>query len=158
MAKSPSGSLTVKSDPSTKELTKAWSFSQKGNIGFGVLQMISDLKSILARVTPRRTGALVRSQKIVKVSDLERKIIETVEPPYGLFIRTGVPPSRINPILPVRKKALFWPGARHPVAAVHNHPGIKKNDYWKTAIDMNESNMKKEAESTVAEIEATIDI
>lgn len=36
--------------------------------------------------------------------------------------------SKPHVILPRNKKALFWPGANHPVKRV-NHPGTKPNDF-----------------------------
>lgn len=54
---------------------------------------------------------------------------------YEPYVRMGVPASKINPILPRKKRALFWPGARHPVKAVYNHPGIKANPYWERGLE-----------------------
>ncbi|MFD6094752.1 hypothetical protein ACFVWN_01055 [Nocardiopsis flavescens] len=36
-------------------------------------------------------------------------------------------------ILPRYKKALYWPGARHPVARVH-HPGTVANPFMRRAL------------------------
>lgn len=38
-------------------------------------------------------------------------------------------------IFPKDKKALFWPGAAHPVAKVH-HPGIKAQPFLRPAIEL----------------------
>lgn len=40
---------------------------------------------------------------------------------YGGLLEKGTPPHVIRP---VKKKALYWPGAPHPVWKVH-HPGTK---------------------------------
>jgi hypothetical protein len=37
-------------------------------------------------------------------------------------------------IYPVHKKALYWPGADHPVKAVH-HPGMPSNPYIDRAAE-----------------------
>jgi hypothetical protein len=43
--------------------------------------------------------------------------------PYAPYIEYGTQPHEISP---VNKRALFWPGAEHPVMHVH-HPGTKAN-------------------------------
>jgi len=50
---------------------------------------------------------------------------------YVLFVLEGTAP---HDIYPSAKKALFWPGAAHPVAFVH-HPGTKPNDFVGRAMD-----------------------
>ncbi len=45
--------------------------------------------------------------------------------PYALFVHEGTNPYTIRP---KAKKALWWPGARHPVRSVR-HPGIKANRF-----------------------------
>jgi hypothetical protein len=51
--------------------------------------------------------------------------------PYAPDVLYG---TRPHDILPRNKQALFWPGARHPVAMVH-HPGYKGNDFLTAASD-----------------------
>jgi hypothetical protein len=48
-----------------------------------------------------------------------------VDVPYVKYIISG---TRPHMIYPVRARALFWPGARHPVASVR-HPGTQANDF-----------------------------
>ena len=50
--------------------------------------------------------------------------------PYARFVHEGTGP---HVIVPVSRKALFWPGARHPVKRV-NHPGSKANPFLKRAL------------------------
>lgn len=55
--------------------------------------------------------------------------------PYAIFVHEG---TRAHEIRPLRKKALFWKGALHPVKAVH-HPGTKANPFVeRTADEMSE--------------------
>ena len=61
---------------------------------------------------------------------------------YESFVRVGVAAEKINPIRPRRKKALFWPGADHPVKAVYNHPGIKPNPYWDRGLKKSQPDRK----------------
>ncbi len=50
---------------------------------------------------------------------------------YAIYIETGTDPYVIRP---VKAKALFWPGAAHPVKVVH-HPGIKAHPFLRPAAD-----------------------
>jgi len=110
-------------------------------MGLGVGAVAGRVKSNLSKVTPRKSGALVRSQRLKKKGALEWEIIEGKF--YGRIIRAGLPATKINPILPVRKRALWWPGLPQPVAAVRNHPGIKKNDYFDKAIRASRGDVEK---------------
>ena len=44
---------------------------------------------------------------------------------YAPYVEFGTKP---HDIFPKDKKALYWPGAAHPVAKV-NHPGTKSNQF-----------------------------
>lgn len=50
---------------------------------------------------------------------------------YSFFVHEG---TAAHVIYPSAKKALFWPGAEHPVRRV-NHPGTKANPFMKRALD-----------------------
>ena len=65
--------------------------------------------------------ARVRGQAAVTVSN-------TAD--YALIIEQG---SRAHVIEPRNKKALWWPGARHPVKRVH-HPGTKAQHILRNAL------------------------
>jgi len=45
--------------------------------------------------------------------------------PYAIFVNSGTRPHIIRPRT---AKALYWPGAKHPVKMVH-HPGTKANPF-----------------------------
>jgi hypothetical protein len=49
---------------------------------------------------------------------------------YARYVEEGTPPHRI---VARNKKALHWPGARHPVLAV-NHPGTRARPYLRPAL------------------------
>jgi hypothetical protein len=51
--------------------------------------------------------------------------IENTDQPKATFVALGTRPHRITAR---NAKALFWPGARHPVKSVF-HPGTKPNDW-----------------------------
>lgn len=50
---------------------------------------------------------------------------------YALVVEEGSPPHLIRP---KNAKALFWPGASHPVMVVH-HPGTKAHHMFVNAAD-----------------------
>ena len=77
---------------------------------------------------PKKTGKLRKSLKARKSRAFTYQITEGVF--YGVFVRKGTAP---HDIFPVKKKALFWPGAAHPVKHVR-HPGTRPNMYDLRAI------------------------
>lgn len=80
------------------------------------------MQDAVKRETPVDTGKLRRGWK-AKVHaytwSLENKV------PYGFYVHEG---TRAHIILPVRKKALWWEGADHPVRMVR-HPGTRPNPF-----------------------------
>lgn len=148
--------IRIRTDPSLDKLAGAFRVDKQKAIGQGVGTAAGRLWSHLKKVTPERTGRLKKSQILQRQGNLDWEIVETVRPPYGLFIRQGVPASKINPILPRKKKALWWPGLPHPVKAVYNHPGIKKNDYFTKAIKNADGDFEKAADGIGTDIVADI--
>jgi hypothetical protein len=76
----------------------------------------------------KRTGRLRDSlraevrDKVLRVGSLDCN--------YATDVEMGTAP---HVILPKNKKALYWPGARHPVARV-NHPGTPPFPYLRPAL------------------------
>ncbi len=84
------------------------------------------------REAPFKTRRLRNTLELVEHFGLGDPSVSVVEDvPYGKFVRHG---TRPHVILPRFKKALFWPGAAHPVRIVH-HPGTKPNPYHERAAD-----------------------
>lgn len=54
---------------------------------------------------------------------------------YSSFVQFGTAP---HVILPKEAKALYWPGAAHPVRRV-NHPGTKPRKYMEKILNASES-------------------
>ncbi len=84
-------------------------------------------QAILAKYTTRatvpwRTGFLVQSFRAELTPGILRWFPTASYAPYVEF---GTKPHVIEP---KDKKALYWPGAEHPVRRV-NHPGTKANDF-----------------------------
>ena len=72
--------------------------------------------------TPVKTGYL-KGGIIPAFSFLKAIIAPRAK--YSVYVHEG---TRPHDIYPVRKKALFWKGALHPVMHVH-HPGTKANPF-----------------------------
>jgi len=88
---------------------------------------LSASQAILAKYTvkgivPWRTGFLTQSFRAELTPGMLRWFPTAS---YAPFVEFGTKP---HTILPRDKKALYWPGAAHPVARV-NHPGSKPNDF-----------------------------
>ncbi len=90
----------------------------------------------IRKEAPVDHGRLAGSFALAAVSELSWRIHSNVH--YALHVHEGTgihgPTGQPYEILPVNKKALYWPGARHPVARVL-HPGIKGNPYAERAMD-----------------------
>lgn len=80
------------------------------------------------RVRTGRLRASIRHQLLVDGRGLVAVIGSNVE--YARYVEEGTEPHRI---VPVRKKALHWKGAKHPVLAV-NHPGSRPYPYLRPAL------------------------
>lgn len=77
---------------------------------------------------PHRTGTLQRSI-LVQIKFPKAEI--TAQEKYAVIIEEGTGPFTIKP---KTKKALFWPGAKHPVKMVR-HPGIKAKPFFKPGYE-----------------------
>jgi HK97 gp10 family phage protein len=80
--------------------------------------------------TPVRTGTLRRSITSNPVTATHGVVGTSV--PYAKYVHEG---TGARVIVPVNKKALYWPGAAHPVRRV-NHPGTKANPFMRRALEM----------------------
>ena len=106
---------------------------QAPSIAAPILQRaLSASQAILAKYTvkgivPWRTGFLAQTFQAQLSSGMLRWFPTASYAPYVEF---GTKP---HTILPVNKKALYWPGADHPVASV-NHPGTKPNPFMERII------------------------
>jgi len=84
---------------------------------------------------PRRTGRLAGS--IDAMADTGHGLVTLrAGAPHASFLHTGTgihgPAHRPYIIRPRRKRALWWPGAPHPMGVVA-HPGIRPRDYLREA-------------------------
>lgn len=88
--------------------------------------------------SPVITGNLQGATSIDNLSDYQKRIfVDEGIAPYAIYVIRGTAP---HDIYPVHAKALYWPGADHPVKVVH-HPGSKGNDYFKTGVENAQSDI-----------------
>lgn len=87
-----------------------------------------DIEADAKRFAAVDTG-LMRSRIYHEVNDLTLRVgVRNVE--YWMTVEFGSGPHVITPR---NKKALYWPGARHPVARV-NHPGTPVQPFLRPAL------------------------
>jgi len=85
--------------------------------------------------TPVKTGRL-RAGIRSKISPFKGSVESTVN--YGIFIHEG---TTAHIIRPVRKRALYWKGAAHPVKSV-KHPGTRANPFMKRGAERAEGQVQ----------------
>ncbi|MEU1309505.1 HK97 gp10 family phage protein [Streptomyces cinnamoneus] len=106
--------------------------SARGHLDAAVSEWLGDLGNRILtdarRLAPVDTSRLrdsLRAEvsgKVLRVGSLDCN--------YALYVEMGTGPHVITPR---NKKALYWPGARHPVAKV-NHPGTPAQPYLRPAL------------------------
>ena len=86
--------------------------------------ILSDAKDYVPKKTSRLHDSLRAEchDKVLRVGSLDCN--------YATDVELGTP---AHVITPRNKKALYWPGAAHPVARV-NHPGTEPNPYLRPAL------------------------
>jgi hypothetical protein len=94
-------------------------------------------KNTNADTVPVVTGFLVNHFQWV-TGDLKGWWYPTAS--YAPLVEFGTAPHRIEA---KDKKALFWPGANHPVRSVQ-HPGTKPNDYMGKIISASQEGINEQ--------------
>jgi len=84
---------------------------------------------------PVRTGRL-RSSIRSRIQPFKGIVEPTVD--YAIYVHEG---TSAHIIRPVRRKALYWKGAKHPVKMVH-HPGTKANPFMKRGAEKAEGKVQ----------------
>ncbi len=86
--------------------------------------ILSDARDFVPKRTSRLHDSLRAEchDKVLRVGSLDCT--------YATDVEMGTAPHVITPS---NKKALYWPGADHPVARV-NHPGTAPNPYLRPAL------------------------
>lgn len=75
------------------------------------------------------------------------KIGQYLEEGTGIHGPIGAPYD----IVPVNAQALWWPGARHPVPAVRNHPGMAPRPIVQPTVESNLPNIKRKVKRYMEE-------
>ncbi len=91
-------------------------------------------------------GRLAGSFAIDQINPLSWQVYTNVE--YALAVHEGTGP---HDIYPVHKKALYWPGADHPVKHV-SHPGTAANPFGDRAISNTEERIDDFTQIAIDEI------
>ena len=119
-----------------------------------------ELEAAAKRGVGRKTGALQRSithridgapiPAFAEVGLLGGGPRTKAGQPYGPMHHDGTGPHVIRP---KAKRALFWPGARHPVRGVH-HPGTRANPFLTNALNASRSKIEGYFAAAARAIEA----
>lgn len=111
---------------------------------------LSASQAVLAKHTvkgtvPWRTGFLTQSFR-AELSDAVLKWFPTAS--YAPYVEFG---TKAHTILPSEKKALYWPGAEHPVRSVR-HPGTKPNQFMERIIEQSQPEIDNVFVAALAQI------
>lgn len=106
---------------------------QSDEVARALVQTGVDVQNEARRRCPVDTGRL-RSSIVHRVDGSGRVSGITVgtNVSYAADVEYGTAP---HVILPKNRKALYWPGAAHPVSKV-NHPGTKAQPFMRPALEM----------------------
>jgi hypothetical protein len=106
-------------------------------------------KHTVKGIVPWRTGFLTQSFRAEMTTGMLRWFPTAS---YAPFVEFGTKP---HVILPKDKKALYWPGAAHPVARV-NHPGSKSNPFMERILAASQEEIDATFTAALATITAQI--
>ena len=98
---------------------------------------------------PWRTGFLTQSFRAELTAGM-LKWFPTAS--YAPFVEFGTAP---HVIVPKNGKALYWPGAAHPVAKV-NHPGSKANQFMERILAASQEEIDAQFGNALQSIVAAI--
>lgn len=92
----------------------------------GIKTSVNLIRPIMRQQAPRGKTRKLSRNIFARANGLKGVVGPDLKiTPYALYVHEGTRPYEI---VPVRKKALWWPGALHPVRRVR-HPGIKANPF-----------------------------
>ncbi len=110
------------------EINRGWRGWLRNQVTGYLRRLGREVLADARRLAPARTGRL-RASLYMEVQG-SRVIVGTRNVDYALDVEYGTRPHVIRPRI---KKALHWPGARHPVKQV-NHPGTPAQPYLRPAL------------------------
>jgi hypothetical protein len=106
-------------------------------------------KHTVKGVVPWRMGFLTQSFRAELTTGILRWFPTASYSPYVEF---GTKP---HTILPKDKKALWWPGAAHPVKSV-NHPGTKPNPFMERIVSESQEEINQQFGNALQQITAAL--
>jgi hypothetical protein len=106
-------------------------------------------KHTVKGVVPWRTGFLAQTFKAELTTGM---LTWSPTASYAPFVEFGTKP---HVIVPKDKKALWWPGAAHPVRSV-NHPGTKPNQFMERIVSESQSEIDAQFGNALQQITADI--
>jgi len=94
---------------------------------------VKGVKEYAQSIAPYKTGTLRRSIQFQVLNNGLQGIVyqDANIASYGGYVEMG---TRAHEITPINKRALFWPGADHPMKSVQ-HPGTKPQPYMQPAYE-----------------------
>lgn len=131
--------IDITISPNIKKLIAGLSAeNMRGAMRAGMVNLISDVEARAVKLAPVRTSNLANAITNSTTPDgLMSRLFVTDAAPYAKYVHDGTgiygPHKQKIIILPKDKKALFWPGAKHPVKKVVQK-GIKGNPFFKKAL------------------------
>lgn len=125
--------LTVEFSPSIDDLTRKLKADIRGGAKAGMTNVVTTVESEAKRNAPMRTSNLKNSGSSFVNADGSRGSI-TFSAPSAAFVHegTGLFGPRKTKIVPKTKKALFWPGAPHPMRSVR---GMEAQPFLREAAE-----------------------
>lgn len=119
--------LSIKMTPRLSVLMAGIRGDLPGGIRAGMLNVVETIEAHGVKEAPVETSDLVNS--ITSYLAGTTGVVKATAG-HASYVHEG---TRPHVILPRDKKALYWPGAGHPVKKVH-HPGTKANPFFERAI------------------------
>lgn len=118
-----------------ERVLRRWFGGMSADVAKAVDRTRIDVQNEARRRAAVNTGRL-RSSIVSRAESSGRSVgyVVGTNVSYAPDVEYGTAPHVIKP---KDKKALFWPGAAHPVAQV-NHPGTKAQPFLRPAIQMTE--------------------
>ncbi|MDA8086541.1 MAG: HK97 gp10 family phage protein [Nitrospiraceae bacterium] len=129
--------IEVSITPDLKSLMMSIRRNIQGGIHAGVYSLAEEIEGKAKKEAPVRTSNLANSITFY-LSNMGMQATVKATAPYAKYVHqgTGIYGPHGTPIVPVNKKALFWPGAKHPVKSVK---GMKANPFFTRAIEQTDA-------------------
>lgn len=120
------------------------------SVRWAMVQSTNAVKNTAQRMAPYKTGTLRRSI-FTSISDTGFKgtiAQDSSIAPYGIMQEYGTKP---HVILPINRRALYWPGASNPYKKVF-HPGFRAKAFMFPAFEQNVDTIKDYFSTALEEV------